>query len=107
MQGTALQSGQFQAFVLTREVIESSTVERNLDFLVDEKLDMCQQCTCSLEDQWYPGLHQKMDGQQDKGRDCLPLLCPPEAPFGALHPGLGLPVLEGCGAVVVGPEEGH
>ena len=37
-------------------------------------------CTCSLEDQMYPGLHQKRSNQQDKG-DCPPLLCPHATPL--------------------------
>ena len=45
--------------------------------------------------------------QQGEGRDCLPLLCPPEAPSGALCPELGSPAWERCGAVGAGQGEGH
>ena len=32
-------------------------------------------CPCSPESQSYPGLHQKIRGQQGKGGDPAPLLC--------------------------------
>jgi len=53
----------------------------------------------------YPRLHQKRGSKQDEGGDCPPLLCPCEAPFGVLSPGLGHSVPEGCGVIGVGPEE--
>ena len=70
-------------------------------------LDMNQQRTCILAGQLYPGLHQKRDGQQEEGGACPSPLCPHEAPSGVLHPGLGPPAQEGCGALAADPEDGH
>ena len=64
------------------EGIESSPVEEDLGVLVDEKLDVTQQCACSPEGQPCPGLHQKQRGQQVEGHDSTPLLCSGESPPG-------------------------
>ena len=56
--------------------LESSPAEKDLGVLVDEKLNVSQQCALAAwESKWYPGLHQKRVVQQEQGGDCptLPL----------------------------------
>ena len=77
---------------LGEDLLESSPAEKSVAVLVDEKLDMSQQCA---------------GGQQGEGGDCPLLFGSCEAPSGVLCPGLVPPVQEGCEAVGVGPEEGH
>ena len=49
-------------------------------------------CPCGQEGQWYPGMHLKENGQQLKGDDPPPELCPDEATSRILCPVLGSPV---------------
>ncbi|GAB0204570.1 hypothetical protein GRJ2_002922600 [Grus japonensis] len=62
------------SYRLGGEWIQSSSEEKDLGVLIDEKLNMSQHCVCSPENQPYPGLHQKGCDQQVKGGDPAPLL---------------------------------
>jgi len=62
-------------------------------------------CARSLEGQLYPGLPQKVSGQQVEGVNSAPLLCSGEIPPGVLHPALEPSAQGRHGPFGVGPEE--
>ncbi|PKU44311.1 rna-directed dna polymerase from mobile element jockey-like [Limosa lapponica baueri] len=67
---------------LDGEWIESSPEEKDLGVLVDEKLNMSQQCVLAVQKancQLHPGLYQKC-GHQVEGGDSTPLLHSGETP---------------------------
>ena len=88
---------------LGEELTESSPAEKAVGVLVDEELDVRQQCALTA---------QKADciraasaeGGSGQGGDCPPLLCPREPPPAVLRPGLG-PSTGRVGAVGAGPGE--
>ena len=64
-------------------------------------------CPSGQEGQWYPRVHYKERGQQVKGGDPPPLLCPGEATFRLLCPVLSSPGEKRQGSPRGSPEEGH
>ncbi|KAJ7421914.1 hypothetical protein BTVI_15914 [Pitangus sulphuratus] len=61
--------------MLGNERLENSVVERDLRVLVNDKLNMSQQCPGSQEGQPCPGGHQAKHLHLVKGGDCPALLC--------------------------------
>ena len=89
------------------EGIESSPPEKDLEVLMDEKLDMTQQSVLAAQKaNSVPDSHQEKCGQRVKGGDSAPLLCSGETPPGVPHPALE-PSAQEHGPVGAGPGEGH
>lgn len=64
-------------------------------------------CSCSLEGQLYPGLHQKSGGRREREVILPPLLGPCEAPSEVLCPSLRIPEKERHRGAGSSPEESH
>jgi len=78
---------------LGADLLESSSVERDLGVLVDDKLTRSQECALVAK-KAYAILGCIKKSVASRSREVLLLLCPSEAPSGELCPVLGSPVQE-------------
>ena len=93
---------------LGADLLERSSVEKDLGILVDNRLAMRQQCVLPWArrpmESW---VHYKECGQQAEGGDPPPLFCPSETTFRIPHAVLGSPVKIIQGSPRRSPAEGH
>ena len=89
------------------DLLERSSAEKDLSVLVDNRSAMNRECTLVAKKSSDVLGCMKKHGQQVKGGDPLPLLCPGQASPGVLCPVLGSPFQKSQGSPRRSPAESH